>query len=309
GLTNCLAVNPTTSFSAGGEVAGPAQCAFRRRDAFTGVSYTAGVEFKPIEDILLYAKTAKGFRAGGQNLRAPSQVALLPFDPEIAYSYEVGVKAEVLDRRLRINLAAYTSDVNGIQRSTLVSTPPVPPSTIAGTATLVGNAGKARFRGIETEVTAQLFDGFTLSASGSLIEPKYIRYADLSGDRSFEAFNGVSKQQFTLGADYSVPLGEKAQLNLHADYNWRGRTPLDSYDYAPNPNNAAIVSALSAPPTGLLNGRVAVVLDEALEIGVFGRNLTNNRNYTQNQLVAPIGYISATRQEPRTYGVTASYSF
>lgn len=307
GTTTCSVVAAGTLSI--GEVVGAVQCAASRSDKFNAVSYTAGLDFKVTDDVLIYAKTAKGFRSGGQNLRAPSVAAFLPFKPEIAYSYEVGFKGEFLDRRLRINLAAYTTDVNGIQRSTLIAVPPVPPSTIPGTATLLGNAGKARFRGIEAEVTVAPAEGLTLNFSGSLIDPRYIKYADLSGDRSFERFGGVPKTQFSVGAAYTTPIGGSARLNLNADYAWRGEVPLATYYYAPNPENAAIVAATTGPALGLLNARASVEFGDRFEIGVFGRNLTNERKFVQNQDVLPLGYISATYNEPATYGVTASVKF
>ncbi|MET0248093.1 MAG: TonB-dependent receptor [Sphingobium sp.] len=307
GLTTC-AVIPRPAFAVG-EVVGAAQCAYRRSDDFDGWSYTAGLDYKPTEDILLYIKTSKGFRSGGQNLRAPSTAAFLPFEPEVAYAYELGFKGEFFDRRLRVNLAAYHTDVNDIQRSTLIATPPVPPATVPGSATLLGNAGKVRIRGAEAEITARLFEGFTVQFSGALVDPKYIRYSDLTGDRSFERFNGVAKQQFSIGADYALPLSDDMEVNLHADYDWRGKAPLDNYFYTPNPNNAAIVAATTSPAFGMINARAAVRFAERFEIGIFGRNLTNERPFVQNQIVAPIGYISATRQEPRTYGLTGSVSF
>ena len=39
---------------------------------------------KPTDDIQVYAKTAKGFRSGGQKLRAPTTALILPFEPETA---------------------------------------------------------------------------------------------------------------------------------------------------------------------------------------------------------------------------------
>lgn len=307
GTTTCSVVAAGTLSI--GEVVGPTQCSATKRTSFDGWSYTAGLDYKITDDVLVYIKTAKGFRSGGQNLRAPSTAAFLPFAPEVAYSYEVGFKGEFLDRRLRVNLAAYTTDVNNIQRSTLVSVPPVFPSTVPGTATLLGNAGKARFRGAEAEITVAPFEGFTVQFSGALVDPKYISYADLTGDRSFERFSGVFKEQFSIGVDYKAGLGGSTKLNLHADYSWRGEVPLDTYNYAPNPENAAIIAATTAPPLGLLNARATIEFNDMFEIGVFGRNITNERKYVQNQLVAPLGYISATYNEPATYGVTASVKF
>jgi iron complex outermembrane recepter protein len=306
GTTTCSVIAAGTLSI--GEVVGPVQCIANRRDDFSGWSYTAGLDYKISDDVLVYAKTGKGFRSGGQNLRAPSTAAFLPFKPEVAYSYEVGFKGEFLDRRLRVNLAAYSTTVNDIQRSTLVSVPPATPGGVPGTATLLGNAGKARFRGAEAEITIAPAEGLTLQFSGALVDPKYITYADLTGDRSFERFSGVFKEQFSIGADYSKPIGS-SKLNLHVDYAWRGEVPLDTYNYAANPENAAIIAATTAPSLGIFNARASIEINDLYELGVFGRNITNERKYVQNQLVAPLGYISATYNEPATYGVTASVKF
>jgi len=302
GVTSCSIAGPT-SLTLGAEIVGPAQCAFSRSDKFDGVSYTAGLEYKPNDDILLYAKTAKGFRSGGQNLRAPSAIFFLPFNPEIAYAYEIGFKGEFLDRRIRLNLAAYTTDVKNIQRSTLIAQP----GGGGLTATILGNAGKARFRGIEADFQAVVAEGFRISASGALIDPKYIRYADLSGDRSFERFESVSKSQFTLAADYSTEVGP-AKVNARVDYSWVGKQATGGYNFPANPANAQIVAALTRPSQGLLGARLSADFG-SYELAVFGRNLTNDRSYVNNLLVAPVGYISGTRYEPATYGISGTYKF
>lgn len=308
GLTICSII-PGAPFNAGGEVVGPAQCGVRRSDAFHGISYTAGLDYQINDDVLVYIKTAKGFRSGGQNLRAPNTAAFIPFKPETAYSYEVGLKSEFFDNRVRLNVAAYQSDVKDIQRTTLIATAPIPPSTVPGTATILGNAGKARFRGMEVELQAVLFDGFTVSASGALVDPKYIRFSDLSGDRSFERFTGVAKEQFAVSADYATDIGTSNRLKLHVDYSWRGDVATAEYNFVGNPNNAAIIEATTAKALGMLGARASVEFGDNLELAVFGRNITNQRDYVQNLLVAPLGYITGIRNEPATYGVTASVKF
>lgn len=308
GLTTCSIIS-VPAFNAGGEVVGPVECSIVRRDAFSGISYTAGLDYKIGNDVLVYAKTAKGFRSGGQNLRAPRAAAFIPFEPETAYSYEIGFKSEFFSRRLRVNAAAYITDVKDIQRSTLIATAPVPPSTVPGSATILGNAGKARFKGVELEVQAQLFDGFRVSAAGSLVDPKYVAFSDLSGDRSFERFVGIAKRQFSVAADYSVDLGSSTRIKLHADYAWRSSYATDPYYFPANPSNQAIVDATTAPALGLLGARAAVEIGGNYELAVFGRNLTNRRSNIAALLVAPLGYVTGSRQEPATYGVTASVKF
>ena len=306
--TTICSVIPVTPFVVPVETVGPAQCAFKRRDSFSGWSYTAGLDYKVTDDVLVYAKTSKGFRSGGQNLRAPNTAAFLPFKPEIAYAYEIGVKSEFLDRRVRFNAAAYITDVNNIQRSTLIATAPIPPSTIPGTATILSNAGKAQFKGVEAELQVLVFPGFRLSASGALIDPKYKNFADLSGDRRFERFTGVAKEQYSLAADYSTAFGSDGKVNLHVDYAWRGDVPTAEYFFPANPQNQQIVDATTAKALGLVGARASVEFAN-FEVAVFGRNLTNERKYIQNLLVAPLGYITGLRQEPRTFGVSGTVKF
>lgn len=300
GLTTCALV-AGAAFNANGDLS-PDRCSISRSDSFSGWSYTAGVQYKPTDDILIYARTDKGFRSGGQNLRAPSPTFFLPFSPEIAYSYEVGLKSEFFDRRVRVNLAAFQSDVSDLQRSTLIGVGAV-------TATILSNAGKARFRGIEAEVQAIIVDGLRLSATGSLIDPKYVRFSDLSGNRSQERFPNVTEEQFSLAADYTTPIGATARLDARVDYAWSGRTPLDPYFFAPNPLNDAIVRATTRKAYGLLGARVAVEFADRYQLAVFGRNLTNERHINSALIVAPLGYVSGTRQEPRTYGIQGIVKF
>ncbi|MFZ4745925.1 MAG: TonB-dependent receptor [Sphingomonas sp.] len=307
--TTICSVVPVAPFVGASEVVGPAQCALRRKDSFGGFSYTAGLDYKITDDILVYAKASRGFRSGGQNLRAPSVSSFLPFEPEFAYAYEIGFKGEFLDRRLRLNAAAYTTDVNDIQRSTLISTPPIPPSTVPGTATILSNAGKARFRGLELEAQALLFEGFRLSGTYAYVDPKYVSFSDLSGDRSFERFVGIAKHQFSLAADYSREISETVKINLNVNYAWRGDSPTSEYNFPANPQNDAIINATTADALGLLGARASVAFGNRFELAVFGRNITDQRKFVQNLLVAPLGYITGLRQEPATYGVTGSVKF
>lgn len=308
GLTVCSVV-PGAPFNAGGEVVGPPQCAYSRTDEFSGWSWTAGFDYRFNDDLMVYAKASQGFRAGGQNLRAPNTAAFLPFLPEVARSYEIGFKSEFMDRRVRLNAAIYQADVSDIQRSTLIATAPIPPSTVAGTATILGNAGKARFRGAEVELQAVIADGFTISATGALTDPEYIRFSDLSGDRSFERFSGISRRQFSLAADYVRDVGSNSRLRLHADYSWRSAQNLSDYNWVANPQNDAIIAATTAPAQGLLGARATLEIGDTYEVAVWGRNIANNRGYASSLAVLPLGYIQGTQNEPATYGVTATIKF
>ena len=292
----------------------PATCEIGRKDDYDGVSYTFGLNYQITPDVLIYAKSSKGFRSGGQNLRASGNAgaAFTPFEPEIAREQEAGLKSEFFDRRVRFNLAAFYNEVSDIQRLTLVTNVT---NGVTSTATVVGNAGKARFWGGEAEATVRATRDLTLSATAALVQPKYLTYVDASGDRSDEPFALVAKHTFSLAADYEREFGF-GTARLHVDYAWTGETPLFAYRNVVTPGQSqGDVDAFRRTQTraafGLVNARAtASVLDGKLDLSVFGRNIFNKRNFdTSIALGAPLNVVTLQRSEPVTYGVTGTFRF
>lgn len=306
----------------------PTTCRIQRRDSYSGISYTAGVNYQINPDTLVYIKTGKGFRSGGQNLRATGAAgaAFIPFKPEVVREHEFGLKTELFDRRLRFNFAAFYNETSDIQRSTIVaSIGPTGPTT----ATIVGNAGKARAYGGEAEATVALFDGFTISGTAALVKAKYVNYIDpFSGyDRSKEPFEQVPTWTASIAANYQSNTSSGV-LRLHADYAWQGKTPLNSFDFFTDGagvihdvrDGSTIASLAEAntiknlstqPAGGTLNARASIsFMDDKFEIGVFGRNVLDRRIYNQALfLPAPFSTIAGQRNDPATYGVTVSFKF
>jgi hypothetical protein len=89
----------------------------RRRGTWTPITPRFGVDFQATPDLLLFASVARGSRSGGFNGRATSNVATTPYDPEFALTYEIGAKAELLDRRVRINAIAFSTDYKDLQQT------------------------------------------------------------------------------------------------------------------------------------------------------------------------------------------------
>ena len=115
----------------------------------TKPNYLIGVNYKPNDDILLYAKFSTAFVAGGS-------VAGVAFEPETAVSWEGGVKAEFLDKRLRTNLAVYTATYKNYQTAQgstnfrFLFDPEVAPAI----STFVLPQGTVKASGFEFEFTA-----------------------------------------------------------------------------------------------------------------------------------------------------------
>jgi iron complex outermembrane receptor protein len=271
-------------------------CAAKFENTFSDYSYLASLDWKPTEGILLYARTARGFKGGGENLRGTGTAeSFSAFAPEVVTDYEVGFKVDFLDRRLRLNGAIYYADYTNIQRTIVQA------STSGSIVSLVTNAAKARIQGAELEVTAVPVTGLTLSGSFSLTDAKYKQFVDATGDRSNEPFQ-FPKYSYTLAATYSLPTSI-GDLRAAVDWNWRSDTQLVG--------SAIYQASLSQPAYGLLGGRLSLnVQSFDADIAVFAKNILDKRYAVSGvQFDNSLGFNSLYVGEPRTFGIQLTKRF
>lgn len=128
-----------------------------------------GINFQATDDVMFYVSGTRGFKAGGWNSRtAYRPQEFQPMQPEKTTSYELGMKSESLNRRLRINGNLYYATTKGLQLA--YSTP----GPIAGTTlSTQDNAGDIKTRGLELEIAARFNDNFDLYASLGLQKGSY----------------------------------------------------------------------------------------------------------------------------------------
>jgi iron complex outermembrane receptor protein len=165
---------------------------FHGMKTFKEFTPRASLSFQPDEDNSFYVSYAKGFKGGGfdprglstaapdlngNGTREPSEIFdYFLFDPEKVDSYEAGYKANLFDHRLRLAIAGFYAKYKDVQVPGSVG------AVINGIPTFVGvttNAGKATFKGIETEFLATIYrnpaSGERLNFSGTLgyLDAKY----------------------------------------------------------------------------------------------------------------------------------------
>src|SRR5690606_9956364 len=116
----------------------------------------------------------------GQNMRGNVPGTFDPFEPETVTDYEVGMKADFLDSRVRANLAAFTSDYKDAQREVFSLFPD------GSTGSLTTNAGAATINGFEADLTLLPLDNLTINATIAYLDASYDEFVDFSGDRSNE---------------------------------------------------------------------------------------------------------------------------
>jgi len=257
---------------------------------FRYVPYTFGVEFKPSDLLMLYAKLSRGYRAGGYNMRGTTEINLDTFGPEQVSAYEVGMHADLHDWPLRLNLALYHSRFEDIQ---VLQRAPNPESGLP--LPLIANGGSARINGGELEVTA-LMGSVRLAGTAGVTEAKF---TDLDA-RVFNLTLGsrfLQTPEVTASVAADLPLRPAfAEINLHVDYSWR-----DDVAFQYDPRSLARQAAY-----GLLNTTITVKLDRSnFELRMWVRNVLDTHYLLRS--TDSVGLVNGLPGDPRTYGAALSY--
>ncbi len=302
-----------------------ANCSLPHADTFSAFSYAFGLDYKLSQDALLYGKVSKGYRSGGENLRADGDTATFaPFQPETNYEEEIGFKSEFFDRKVRFNVAAYYNNVMNVQRSQLLAVTSGP--SAGALLTVLGNAQKERNMGIEADLAIRVTPDFTLQATGNINDSKYLQFtapaafgSTVLADHRSEFIPAAPKTTFTVAGNYKHDFGGVV-LSGRLDYSWmasyynspdaNGVYPLVGASGGNLPVPAAEIAASTTPAAGILGARLGVAFDhERFNVAVWGKNLTNNRDFVSSFNVSPFGLVSAIRRDPATYGVTVGAKF
>lgn len=148
------------------------------------VTFKAGADYRFNEQVMVYAQFSQGYKAGSYGARASSLLTAGPTDDETADSYEIGVKTDLFDNRLRFNLVGFYTDLDNLEFGTFIANPLNP----TGQETLNDNIAGARVKGIEIEITAKPHERVTLQASLGLLDSSYNGFcADINGPEFFAA--------------------------------------------------------------------------------------------------------------------------
>ncbi len=173
------------------------------------ISGRASIQFEPSEDLMIYASYTRGYKGPAFNVFFNHNAANngTPIDEEISDSYEVGVRTQFLDRRITLNGTLFQATYDGFQANNfiLLGTPAVPVSNLT-------NAGQVRTRGFEVDLTARLFEGFTVNGSVAYADAFVRRFNPNPATNAPSALNGTQlplapEWSWNVGANYERDLG------------------------------------------------------------------------------------------------------
>ena len=257
------------------------------------VSWRAGLDWKPGEDLLIYGNVTRGFKAGSFTpLPAVYASQLTPVTQERVTAYEVGVKATMLDRLMSLTASVFYYDYKDKQ---ILGSGNVP---IFGTLPQLQNVPQSDVRGAELDITLRPLNGLRLRAGGTYIKSQVTRsyltpdplgrVVDVKG----EAFPNTPKLQVALDGEYSFRVGEMATY-LGANLAYRSAS---NAAFGENPT-------FRLKPYSLVDLRAGFGPEsEAWQVEVWGRNVFNSFYWTNVNYA--VDAISRAPGMPANYGAT-----
>ncbi len=232
------------------------------------------------DDLNSYLNIAKGTKSGDFNTNVPAlpdgspDESFRKVDEEVAWSYELGIKAMLAEQRVLVNLAAYYLDVTDQQLTEIIQL------SSGGTASIIDNVGKTEVLGFEAEVITALTDYFTATVTYAYTDSEIKSHissdeADLNGSDGSFAQNQllgsvagnttprVPEHMASLVFRYERPLFDQSSWYFSGDYSF------ESSRYA------QVHNLIETGDRSLVGLRAGIILAR-WELSVWAKNLLDN---------------------------------
>jgi iron complex outermembrane receptor protein len=308
---------------------------------YQGFKSRASLSWKPADHTLVYATFSQGFRPGGFNRATklilpdvngtPQLLRPNGYTPDSLTNYEAGVKTDLFDSRVQLNLSAYYMIWDNVQIGFFN------PAGGFGNTSFVTNGADFHIKGVEAQIVARPVTGLSVQAGGtyndSTQESQPCFISNVTGSTSFGSCitsyykGGVQiPLQSPFGAKgSSLPYAPHFQGDLRGRYDWHGAGGLGYFasggvSYISTtynqPSTYPSGDGVVVPGTTLLRykqpGYAQVdasvgIQRDALTVTVFGENLNNSHASTFTSSAQFIK--SEVVLRPTTYGVKIGYTF
>ncbi|HKQ84818.1 MAG TPA: TonB-dependent receptor [Steroidobacteraceae bacterium] len=268
---------------------------------FRKLTWRVAVDQQLTSDILGYVSYNRGFKSGLFNSIPPGGD---PIKPEVLDAYEVGIKADLLDQRMRLNVAGFYYDYKNLQVT-----------VFSPTSALLDNGAGAELYGADMDFTAKIGSNVTLYGGAAVLHSEFTSYPDAGFHTLQPASAGGGAVKVTgsakgnrlpyapdftanIGGEYVQPIGE-GQLSLNLNYSYSDK-------WFAGPGNTLHQSSY-----GLFDAAATYTFaGDRLEVGIWGRNLTKEKYYVfLAEQANPGGYFQGLVGTPRTYGGMIGYKF
>jgi iron complex outermembrane receptor protein len=293
-------------------ISSPSQCETSTKRTWKKPTWLLELDYKPMDDLMVYAKWARGYRQGSIN---SNNIGFEVVGPESVDTYEIGAKTSFHGAMPGyFNIAAFYNNFRDQQ----IAVNPVIAAAYNGIipqSQPIVNAGKSRIWGIEVDASVRLFPGFTLDAAYAYLDTKLqsitppplpIYYSAVFASATPGDPLALSpKNRVTLTGTYVLPLDESVgKVSLGATF-----THTDA-NRAVSPSVSQAFFMLKESNLVNVNVNWRNVLGKPVDLSFFMTNVTNEKRfvYPATSLLT-IGGEGGHVNQPRIFGFSLRYHF
>lgn len=256
-------------------------------------TWRLGAKYEHPDSWMGYLTTSTGYKAGGFTSRATVPENVGPYDPEYVTNYEAGLKANLLDNRVRLSAAAFFADYEdlvGFVRRTN--------ATGRGNEPINANLGNVEIKGFEFESSWLVMADFSIDFALGLLDAEWASFSvDLNNDgvvTDNSHLDVLMAPTLTAygAAHYTAELaGNALECRLDARYQSRYNAFGESND-----------EMFYRPGTTLINASITWVWGErGNSISLFGRNLADKNS--PKVIIGASVFPVAVYEPPRLLGL------
>jgi iron complex outermembrane recepter protein len=255
-----------------------------------------GLEYQVNDDVMLFGFWQRAFKSGGfVNNAGTLAVFQTPYDQEQVDNFELGVRSDLMDGRLRLNANVFFAEYEDLQRGVIRAAP-----TSTGQETFTDNAAGAESFGVELTFNYAPTDSLSIYGNVGYLDIEYDGFiADLTGD-GIETDNSdldlvrAPKWDMNIGVDYSFDLDDMGTLTVGARYSYTDEMMLTT------PNDVGFMRDELTTVDAQIMWRSQ---DEKYQLLLWGRNLSDEVERLGGTPVATL-FAFASGTQPKQYGAT-----
>jgi len=262
------------------------------------ISFHAGVDWKPADNILGYVNVSRGYKAGSfPTITGSIFASQEPVTQESVTDYELGFKTQLFDRHLAINAAGFYYDYSDKQLKSRLIDP------LFNVLDALVNIPQSSVRGAELEIHGRPIAGLDIGAAATYL------------DTSIDSFIGVNEAGLVQNfAGAAMPYTARWQLAGNINYERSINDRLIGFTGAQVNYRSGITTSIGSPQFYGIAGYATVDIqagietqDEKWRVFLWGKNVAN-QFYVTNIVRSQDGIIRYTGM-PATYGITVSYRY
>jgi iron complex outermembrane receptor protein len=272
------------------------------KDDWTDWSAKVGLDYQVSDNTLAYGHISRGYKSGGFVGRITIPEDIGPYDPEIVETIELGMKSDLLDNKLRLNINVFKNDYQDLQLALIYFTKNSLGFDVNGNSIL--NAADATTQGIEVEFFAAPSADLRINGAVTFLEAEYDDFPYTNADGSV-----------TNLAGYRLQNSPEITANFGFDYSWRtgnGEMTLSAiYKYNDEKFNTSLLNTprSTIQETDLIDANIMWTPDsDDWSVNFWVKNLADER-YVSSVFEAPGVLAIVNFLPPREYGISFDFNW